>query len=271
MLLITGSEGQLGSVLRQLLPDALATNASQLDITSAIAVNNFVRENNITTIINCAAYTAVDAAQSNEEQAKAVNHIGAANLACTGATIIHISTDYVFSGNASNPYTELDLPAPCSVYGATKLAGEQAVLATASSAIVIRTSWLYAANKNNFVNTMLRLSAEREQIRVVADQVGSPTAVFDLAHAIVAILPQIIPKQRLLYHYANSGYCSWFEFAQAIIKLSNSNCQIVPISSSEYRTAAARPNYSVLCSKKISKDFNLHINHWHDALTTFFC
>ncbi len=266
MLLITGARGQLGTELSKLLPNAILTDSQTLDITNQNAVQQFVRNNGINTIINCAAYTAVDRAEDDVDAATRVNFLGPENLAKTGCNLIHISTDYVFDGTAHTPYTPASPTNPISVYGKTKLAGEQAVLRNASNAIVIRTAWLYSTHGNNFVKTMRRLGAERKEINVVCDQIGTPTFAGDLATAIVKILPQMTYKTRGVYHFTNNGVCSWYDFASAIMELSNLSCQVNPIPTSAYPTRATRPSYSVLDKTKIIDTFGLKIPHWHTAL-----
>lgn len=266
MYLITGSKGQLGQELSKLLPNAILTDADTLDITNADAVRDFVQENNIDTIINCAAYTAVDRAEDDEEIARRVNIDGPANLAKSGARIIHISTDYVFDGCGHTPYTPDDKTSPVSVYGRTKRAGEIAVLENARGAIVIRTAWLYSPYGNNFVKTMRKLGTEKESINVVCDQIGTPTCAADLAAAIVAILPQMRDGMHEIYHFTNEGVCSWYDFACAIMELSKLPCHVNPIPTAAYPTRAARPAYSVLSKEKIKHDFNITIPHWREAL-----
>lgn len=266
MYLITGSRGQLGQELARLLPDAILTDSDILDITDAAAVNAFVREHNIDTIINCAAYTAVDRAEDDAELAHRVNAIGPENLARSGARVVHISTDYVFDGCGHTPYNPDDETNPVSVYGRTKRAGEIAVLENARAAVVIRTAWLYSPYGNNFVKTMRRLGAEKESINVVCDQIGTPTCAADLAAAIVAILPKMHDGMREVYHFTNEGVCSWYDFACAIMELSGLSCTVNPIPSSAYPTRAVRPAYSVLSKEKIKQDFNLTIPHWREAL-----
>ena len=266
MYLITGSNGQLGRELTARIPNAIATDADTLDITDFDSVQKFVREHNIDTIINCAAYTAVDRAESDIELATRINVTGPENLAKTGCKLVHISTDYVFDGTGHTPYKTTDSTNPISVYGKTKLAGENAVLNNNNNAVIIRTAWLYSPNGNNFVKTMLRLGAERESINVVCDQIGSPTYAGDLADAIVQILPQINTENTGVYHYTNMGVCSWYDFATAIMELGGRKCRVNAIPTSEYPTAATRPFYSVLDKTKIIKTFNINIPHWHDAL-----
>lgn len=268
-ILVTGANGQLGTELKKLLPDAIFTDVAELDITNLDAVKNFVSNNHIETIINCAAYTAVDKAEDDIELAQKINEDGPRNLALSGAKVIHISTDYVFDGKNYQPYLPEDGTNPISVYGKTKRAGELAVLDNAKVAVVIRTAWLYSAYGNNFVKTMRRLGAEKESLNVVADQIGSPTFARDLAHVIVTILPQMNENNKGIYHYTNEGVCSWYDFATEIMELSGLSCKVNPIPSSAYQTKAIRPFYSVLSKEKIKGVFNIEIPHWKESLKTF--
>lgn len=267
MYLVTGANGQLGNELRLLLKDnALYIDKDQLDITDAEAVKGFVSANRFDAIINCAAYTAVDKAEADEKLAGDINARGPENLAKTGIPLIHISTDYVFDGTNCRPYIETDAANPQSVYGRTKLVGEQAVLENASAAVIIRTAWLYSEFGNNFVKTMRRLGAEKAQLNVVFDQVGTPTYAADLAAAVVHILPRLRPGMKEIFHFSNEGICSWYDFAVEIMKLSGLDCRINPIESKDYPTPARRPFYSVLNKTKIKQTFNIEINHWKESL-----
>ena len=266
MFLITGSNGQLGSELKKLLPEAVFADVDVLDITDAGAVKSFVKAQNIDTIINCAAYTAVDMAEDEPELARCINVDGPANLAASGAKIIHISTDYVFDGCGHKPYKPEDDACPVSVYGETKLQGEQEVLKRAETAVIIRTAWLYSEFGNNFVKTMRRLGAEKESLNVVSDQIGTPTYAFDLAQAIVNILPQLSSEKRGIYHFTNEGVSSWYDFAVEIMALSGLKCKVLPIPTEAYPTKAKRPFYSVLDKSKIKNTFNLDIPHWKESL-----
>ena len=267
MFLVTGSNGQLGNALRRLLGSrAVYVDRDELDITDAAAVNAFTGNGKFEAIINCAAYTAVDKAVSEEALAAKINVDGPANLAATGIPLIHISTDYVFDGTSCRPYTEADRANPQSAYGRTKLAGERAVLEKASAAVIIRTAWLYSEDGNNFVKTMRRLGAEKPELRVVFDQIGTPTYAADLAAAIVEVLPHLYPGVKEVYHFSNEGVCSWYDFACEIMELSGLRCKVVPIESKDYPSPAARPLYSVLNKAKIKRDFGLTINHWKESL-----
>ena len=265
-ILITGAKGQLGLELTKLLPNAILTDVNELDITDLNVVQTFVKEHHINTIINCAAYTAVDKAEDDLEMATKINVLGPENLAKTGCKVIHVSTDYVFDGLGHKPYTPTDETQPISVYGKTKRAGELAVLENASSAIIIRTAWLYSPYGNNFVKTMQRLGAEKESLNVVADQVGSPTYAGDLAKAITEIIPQVKEGQKGVYHFTNEGVCSWYDFARKIMELSGLKCTVNPIPSSAYPTKATRPFYSVLSKESIKQDFGIKIAHWENGL-----
>ncbi len=267
MLLVTGAGGQLGQEMRLLLGDrAVYAGHADLDITDETAVKDFVAENDIDLVVNCAAYTAVDRAEDDRENADRSNRLGPALLARYGRRILHVSTDYVFDGTSCRPYREEDATHPVSVYGSTKLAGEEAVLREAETAIIIRTSWVYSSFGKNFVKTMRRLGAERTDLGGVFDPVGTPTYDADLAAAIVAILPQMTPGMKEIYHYSNEGVTSWYDFAVAIMEESGLSCAVRPIESAEYPTRAVRPSFSVLNKAKIKKAFGLSIPHWRDGL-----
>ncbi|MBQ3682488.1 MAG: dTDP-4-dehydrorhamnose reductase [Succinimonas sp.] len=265
-ILVTGSNGQLGTELRKLLPDAVFTDAAELDITDAGSVNDFVRKNQIETIVNCAAYTAVDKAEDEEELAYRINARGPENLAKTGCRLVHISTDYVFNGESSIPYEPSHETAPLSAYGRTKLAGERLVLEHNSQAVIIRTAWMYSRHGNNFVKTMRRLGENRDCVNVVNDQIGTPTFAGDLAAAIVAIIPQITEETAGIYHYTNEGVCSWYDFAYEIMAFSGYSCKVYPVSSAEYPTKAHRPSYSVLDRSLIKEVFKIEVPYWKESL-----
>ena len=265
MLLITGSNGQLGTELKALLPDAMCADVADLDITNERAVLDFVKENKIDTIVNCAAYTAVDKAEDEPEKCEAINVTGVKNLVKTGAKIVHISTDYVFDGTGHKPYAETDPANPVSVYGRTKRDGELILEDIAQTYAIIRTAWLYSPYGANFVKTMRRLGSEKETLNVVADQIGTPTYAFDLARAVVALLPQMNEGMRQIYHYSNEGVCSWYDFAWQIMKLSGLNCRVDAIESAQYPTKAKRPFYSVLNKSKI-KTLGIEVPHWQESL-----
>ena len=275
-ILVTGGNGQLGSELREIAPNYpdynfLFTDVKQLDITSHTAVKEFIEINNINVIINCAAYTAVDKAESEPELADAINHLAVANFARLAKDknirLVHISTDYVFDGTNHKPYVETDTPNPKSVYGVTKLDGELAMQQiNPANSIIIRTSWVYSKFGNNFVKTMLRLAETRDEISVVADQVGSPTNAADLAKVILTILPQIENNSVELFHYSNEGVCSWYDFAKAIFEIKEISIKVKPIESKQYPTPAKRPFYSVLNKTNIKERYLLEIPYWRETL-----
>lgn len=277
--LITGANGQLGNELRrrqELSNNTLHfiyTDSDILDITNEEQVDDFVRENRIQYIINCAAYTAVDKAESDVEKAYLINSTGAENLAKAarnhGAKLIHISTDYVFDGKSQVPYSESMPTHPQSVYGASKVKGEEAIRQILSDAVIIRTSWLYSEFGNNFVKTMLRLMQERETLNIVSDQTGSPTYAADLAEMIIHIIEHSEAKEwkEGTYHFCNSGTTTWFGFAEKIKELAGiTTCEMHPIRTDEYPTAAQRPAYSVMDTSKISSAFHVEIPSWENAL-----
>lgn len=278
-ILVTGAYGQLGNELKELSKNYpnwqfLFTDADSLDITSEIAVEDYFRKNNPQFVINCAAYTAVDKAETDAENARQINSVAPGFLAKAakrfGAGFVHISTDYVFSGDSFLPYTENDPVKPLDVYGRTKQEGEARSLSQNPKTIIIRTSWLYSSFGNNFVKTMLKLGTERETLNVVFDQVGTPTYAGDLANALLKIAEtfgekpdQFIPG---IYHYSNEGVASWYDFAKAIFELSKVDCRVMPVLSEEFKTAAKRPHYSVLNKSKIKATFSLEIPYWKDSL-----
>lgn len=267
MWLVTGANGQLGSELKSLLgTSAVYVDRAELDISDELAIKNFLEKNRFDGVVNCAAYTAVDKAEGEPAEADRINHLGPKWLAKYGKCIVHISTDYVFDGTAHIPYSENDRPNPVSAYGRTKLAGERAVLEQAETAIIIRTAWLYSLHGSNFVKTMLRLGRTRDTLNVVSDQIGSPTSAADLAKVIVKILSQINPKKKEIYNFTNEGVCSWYDFAVAVMQMTDLPCKVLPIESGDYPTQAERPFYSVLNKKKIKSDFGLKIRYWRDAL-----
>lgn len=274
-ILVTGSHGQVGSELRELSSEYghnfYFTDKETLDITNAAAVEAFIEQNTINAIINAAAYTAVDKAESDEANANAINHLAVKNLAAIAKVknikLVHISTDYVFDGENFKPYTEEETVNPRSIYGATKLAGENAIKAiNPPNSIIIRTSWVYSYYGANFVKTMLRLGKEKESLGVIYDQVGSPTYAKDLAKLILDILPKIENEKVEIYNYSNEGVLSWYDFAKEIMKMAKLSCKINPIESIEYPTPASRPHYSLLNKAKIKKTFDLEIPFWKDGL-----
>ena len=275
--LITGSNGQLGSEILQLVDkydhfEFIFKDLPDLDISNEASVNNFILENNINIVVNCAAFTAVDSAEDNIETANRVNTIGVYNLVNAlekvNGKLIHISTDYVFDGNQSFPYKESDSVSPIGVYGKTKRDGELFVINSSIDSILIRTSWLYSSYGNNFVKTMLRLGNEKDSLNVISDQIGSPTYARDLAKTCFEILSSTgrIDEKGKVYHYSNEGVASWYDFAVSIMELAGSNCEIKAIQTKDYPTRAKRPNYSVLNKTKIKKDFKIKIPHWRMSL-----
>lgn len=268
MFLITGAAGQLGNELRLLLGNrAFPIDIADLDLTEEKAVYDFFQNRFFDAIINCAAYTAVDLAESEWEKARLLNEIVPKTLARTGIPLLQISTDFVFDGIERRPYVETDETNPLSVYGATKRAGERAVLENASGAIILRTAWLYSSfGQKNFVRTMRQLGTRRESVSVVADQRGTPTDAADLARAIVALLPSLERDVKEVYHYSGEGDSSWNEFAAEIMRLSGIDCRVIPITTAEYPTPAKRPAYSVLSKEKIKREFGLTIPPWQESL-----
>lgn len=275
-ILVTGGNGQLGSELKEIAPNYqdynfLFTDVKDLDITNHINVAAFVERNNITAIINCAAYTAVDKAESELELSDAINHLAVANFAQIAKEknikLIHMSTDYVFDGTNYRPYIETDIPNPKSVYGKTKLDGELAMQKiNPENSIIIRTSWVYSKFGNNFVKTMLRLAETRDEISVVSDQVGTPTNAADLAEAILNILPKIKNKTVEFFHYSNEGVCSWYDFSIAIFEMKQLNIDVIAITSDQFPTLARRPYYSVMSKFIIQSKYLINVKHWRQSL-----
>ena len=274
-ILVTGANGQLGSELRKIgftaLDEVFFTDVAELDITSYEAVARFVEEHEIDTIINCAAYTAVDKAEEEPELAAKINTEAVANLAKVAnkqdCLLIHVSTDYVFDGTGEKPYSEKNSPCPVSVYGKTKLAGEEAIKKSRCLYIIIRTAWLYSTFGNNFVKTILRLAGERSEINVVSDQVGSPTYAEDLARAIVTIMENDDRGMfEGIYNFSDEGVCSWYDFASEIVRISGLPCRVKPVTTAEYPTKTQRPAYSVLDKTKIKNTFGVAVPRWQDSL-----
>lgn len=278
-ILVTGAYGQLGNEVRILSANYpqynfMFTDVDSLDICDKAMLMDFVQGNDIRYIINCAAYTAVDKAEDEQAlcekiNAKAVKNLGEAAQS-VGAGVIHVSTDYVFNGKGYMPYTE-DMPTnPCSVYGKTKLKGEKALLKACEKAMVVRTAWLYSPFGNNFVKTMRKLGAERQELNVIFDQVGTPTYAEDLAAALLVMMDQTIDQDHDkagIYHFSNEGVCSWYDFTLKIHQLSGiTTCQVNPIETKDYPTKAARPHYSVLNKAKIKATFGVKVPHWEVSL-----
>ncbi|KKN56479.1 hypothetical protein LCGC14_0571690 [marine sediment metagenome] len=282
-ILVTGSTGQLGQSIKTVIAEDLDdagyefvfAHREQLDLSNATSITNFFEHNTFDVIINCAAHTAVDKAESEPELANQINHLAVQQLAEIAqrhnAKLIHISTDYVFNGQQYRPYIETDHVEPQGVYGLTKLNGEQAIQNTMdNNAIIIRTSWVYSEYGNNFVKTMLRLGKERDSLNVIFDQVGTPTYAQDLAKAIMSIVQSPVFNQTQfqtnIMHFSNEGVASWYDFANTIFELSHIECQVTPIETKDYPTPATRPHYSVLNKTKIKDSFNLTIPYWKDSL-----
>ena len=270
-ILVTGSNGQLGNemrVLSQSYPQHtyFFTDVEDLDITQRAMVADYVTANAIDLIVNCAAYTNVDKAEEDESNALKINAEALSVLGSQGVHVVHVSTDYVFSGEEHRPCRETDQVAPRTVYGYTKYEGEKRLLAVCPEAVIIRTAWLYSAYGNNYVKTMIRLGQERQELRVVFDQVGTPTYAADLAQAIFTIIQSPVWRPGV-FHFSNEGVCSWYDFTLAIHHLYGGiDCRIVPILSEEYAYKTPRPHYSVLDKSKYKQTFGVSIPHWLESL-----
>lgn len=281
-ILLIGKNGQVGSELNQILPnigDLIAVDRSKMDLTKPEMITQIIQEIKPNIIVNAAAYTAVDKAESELELAEKINTIAPKILAQEaekiGSTLIHISTDYVFDGTKNTPYLEDDITNPISVYGKTKLAGENEIKQTNTNYVILRTAWVYGTfGKSNFVKTMLKLGQEREQLKVVIDQIGCPTYAYDIAKTISDLIPQIISEKitQETYHFTNLGVISWYDFAVTIFEEAKQLNyplkiqEIIPITTNEYPTAAKRPAYSVLSNKKIANKLNYYSPYWRDSL-----
>lgn len=274
--LVTGANGQLGSEIQALAPgynDFRFTfcDRDTLDLSNTDAIEAYFQDKTFDAIVNCAAYTAVDKAESDKALAFAINYKAVESLAhiakAKNMALIHVSTDYVFDGSNYKPYSEEDPTNPQSVYGASKLEGEEALLSiNPPNSVIIRTSWVYSTFGNNFVKTMLRLGQERDELGVIFDQIGTPTYARDLAKAVLTILPQLTNENVEIYHYSNEGVCSWYDFAKAIFELSKVSCKVKAIETKEYPTPATRPHYSLLNKAKIKTTFSMTIPYWRDSL-----
>ena len=273
--LVTGSSGQVGNEIKAISSDYsynfFFTDRNNIDITSKDSIKEFCKTNNINVIINCAAYTAVDKAQSDEINADLINRKAVKKLALVSQELniklIHISTDYVFDGKNFKPYCEEFQTNPQSIYGKTKLDGENEMRdINPKNSIIIRTSWIYSYYGNNFVKTMLRLGKEKEELGVIFDQIGTPTYAKDLAKIILDIVPQIDNQKVEIYNYSNEGVLSWYDFAKEIMKMAKLNCKINPIETYQYPTPAKRPHFSLLNKNKIKSTFNIEIPYWKDGL-----
>lgn len=277
-ILVTGADGQLGREMQiasrgsrnRFIFTDIAGEHERLDITDPQAIADIVRENHVNVIVNCAAYTNVDKAETDPETANLLNNIAAGNLAdamkAVNGTLIHISTDYVFQGDRNIPCREDWSTEPLGVYGKTKLAGEKSIEATGCASIIIRTAWLYSPFGKNFVKTMRNLTSSRESLKVVFDQVGTPTYAGDLAEAICRIIETGQLDKTGIYHFSNEGVCSWFDFAKAICEMSGNTCDIRPCHSDEFPSPVARPHFSVLDKTKIKQTFGIRIPYWTDSL-----
>lgn len=275
-ILVTGSNGQLGSEFRDLAPSwdqhqFFFVSHKELDITDGDKVAKFLKSNKIECLINCAAFTAVDKAEEDKTQAVLLNATAVKQMAeataKAGAIMIHISTDYVFDGKSYRAYTENDTASPKTIYGKTKLDGEIEMIFNAKRALIFRTSWLYSSHGENFVKTILEKASKEKEVKVVNDQIGSPTYARDLARAILQILPKIPSKIRAeIYNFSNEGVASWYDVAKAIVDIKGLDCRVVPISSKEFPTVAPRPPFSVLSKARITKDFGIDVPYWRDSL-----
>lgn len=273
-ILITGCNGQLGNEMQLLEKENpqhqyFNTDVAQLDITNPEAIEDFVNNNAIDIIVNCAAFTAVDKAESSQElchllNAKAPEYLAAA-VAKRGGYLVQVSTDYVFDGTNHTPYTENEATCPNSVYGSTKLEGEKLAMAACANTMIIRTAWLYSTFGNNFVKTMIRLGQEKPELGVIFDQIGTPTYAGDLAAAIMAAINHgIVPG---IYHFSNEGVISWYDFTKAIHRIAGiTSCHVKPLHTTEYPTPAARPHYSVLDKTKIKQTYGIEIPYWEESL-----
>ena len=273
-ILITGCNGQLGNEM-QLLEEAnpqhtyFNTDVVELDITDSAAIEKFVNENQIDGIVNCAAYTAVDKAEDNQELCRLLNTVAPGYLAAAiekrGGWLIQVSTDYVFDGTNHTPYTEDEPTCPNSVYGSTKLDGEKAAQQACSRTMIVRTAWLYSTFGNNFVKTMIRLGKEKPELGVIFDQIGTPTYARDLAVALFAAINQgVVPG---IYHFSNEGVISWYDFTKAIHRIAGiTSCHVRPLHTAEYPTPANRPHYSVLDKTKIKQTYNIEVPYWEESL-----
>lgn len=275
--LVTGANGQLGNSIRLLAENHpgynfLFTDVDTLDITNPAAVRGMIKDNQVDFVLNCAAYTAVEKAEEDEALCRRINAfaVGVLGKAAheAGAKMIHVSTDYVFSGTSYRPYVETDVTCPISTYGRTKLAGEEILQEVCPDAVIIRTAWLYSEFGSNFVKTVLRLGKERDQLGFVFDQIGTPTYAGDLAAAILAVVTAdernaFVPG---IYHFSNEGVCSWYDFTVKILQIAGIDCHVLPIETKDYPTKAVRPPYSVLNKKKIKTTYGITIPHWEESL-----
>ena len=281
LILVTGANGQLGKSIKNLvkqqkiIDNFVFVTRNQLDLSSLSSIQNFFKTYKFDLFINCAAYTAVDKAESFRKEADMINHIAVKEIAeianRNNIKLIHISTDFVYDGLKDSPYSESDITSPLNIYGKTKLEGENAILSIMkSNAIIIRTSWVYSEYGNNFVSTILKLSQKSGNLNIVSDQIGTPTFAGDLGKAILNIIKSdkfnVVKKDSEIYHYSNEGECSWYDFAKEVVNNSGCKCTINPIKTEDYPTAAKRPKHTIMSKEKISKEFDLKIIFWKDSL-----
>jgi len=280
-ILVTGASGQLGRSIKSLVKKQKNSDSfvfvtrNQLDLSSFINIQNFFEKHTFDLIINCAAYTAVDKAESYKKETDMINHIAVRQIAeiarSNNTKLIHISTDYVYDGLKNNPYSESDATSPLNIYGKTKLDGENAILSIMrSNAIIIRTSWVYSEYRNNFVATILKLAQKNSNLNIISDQVSTPTYAGDLGQVILNIIKSNkfneLKMVSEIYHYSNEGGCSWYDFAKEVVNISGDKCSISPINTEDYPTVAERPRYTIMSKEKISKEFDLKIAFWKDSL-----
>ena len=273
-ILVTGANGQLGMEMRNVSAGSadryIFTDVAELDIADADAVDRVIASEKVEVIVNCAAYTNVDKAEEDEQTADLINHRAVAILASAaakyGATLIHISTDYVFDGRSCVPYKEDDATSPTGAYGRTKLAGERAVIESGCRYLIFRTAWLYSPYGKNFVKTMMRLTAEKDSLNVVFDQVGTPTCAADLAALIYKVISERKLDNQGIYHFSNEGVCSWYDFTVGIRELCGNTCDIYPCHSDEFPSKVERPHYSVLDKTKVKNTFGATVPYWKDSL-----
>jgi len=273
-ILITGSKGQLGNEMQQIAVhypqfNFIYTDVDELDICDKTALDDFVKANSVNFIVNCAAYTAVDKAEDDVALCYKINSDAVRNIgevaALNGIKVVHVSTDYVFDGTNYIPYKEDQEVSPATVYGKSKLAGEQALIESCNEAVIIRTAWLYSSFGNNFVKTMMKLGTERDSLNVVFDQVGSPTYATDLAEAIM----KVVSSENFvagIYHFSDEGVCSWYDFTKTIHKIAGITCNVQPIESKDFPARTPRPHYSVLNKAKIKSIYGITIPHWEESL-----
>ena len=281
LILVTGASGQLGQSIKNLVKQQkisesfIFVNRGQLDLSSNSNIQNYFKTKKFDLIVNCAAYTAVDKAEDDHEEADMINHIAVKQIAeiaqNNNIKLIHISTDFVFDGLKHKPYFESDITSPINIYGKTKLDGENTILSIMKfNAIIIRTSWVYSEYGNNFVATILKLTQKNSNLNIVSDQIGSPTYARDLAQVILKIIKSdkfnTLEKESEIYHYSNEGECSWYDFAKEVANISGAKCTISPIKTEDYPTAAKRPQHTSMSKEKISKAFDLKIIFWKDSL-----